>query len=65
MSKTEQIVTDRKTMKELVEFMEQAVRAGLTKEEINSQVNLLLDQAARGRLDKSLKENQNLLVHLT
>lgn len=56
MAKTEQIVTDRKTMKELVEFMEEAVREGLTKGEINSQVDLLLDQAARGRLEKSLKE---------
>ena len=56
MAKTEEIVTDRKTMKELVEFMEEAVREGLTKEEINSQVDLLLDKAARGRLEKSLKE---------
>ncbi len=56
MAKTEQIVTDRKTMKELVEFMEQAVREGLTKEEITSQVDLLLDEAARGRLEKALKE---------
>ena len=36
--------------------MEEAVREGLTKEEITSQVDLLLDQAARGRLEKSLKE---------
>jgi hypothetical protein len=56
MAKTEQIVTDRKTMKELVEFMEEAVREGLTKEEINSQIDLLLDQNGRGRLEKSLKE---------
>jgi len=56
MAKTEQIVTDRRTMKELVEFMEEAVKEGLTKEEITSQVDLLLDEAARGRLEKSLKE---------
>lgn len=56
MAKTEQIVTNRRTMKELVEFMEQAVREGLTKKEITSQVDLLLDEAATGRLDKSLKE---------
>ena len=43
-------------MKELVAFMEDAVREGLTKEEITSQVDLLLDEAARGRLEKSLKE---------
>jgi uncharacterized Zn finger protein len=56
MAKTEQIVTDRKTMKELVEFMEEAVKEGLTKEEINSQIDLLLDQNVRGRLERSLKE---------
>ena len=56
MAKTEQIVTDRKTMKELVEFMDEAVREGLTKEEITSQIDLLLDEATRGRLDKSLRE---------
>lgn len=43
-------------MKELVEFMEEAVREGLSREEITSQVDLLLDDAARGRLDQSLKE---------
>lgn len=56
MAKTGQIVTDRKTMRELVKFMEDAVREGLTRKEINSQVDLILDVAARGRLDKSLKE---------
>lgn len=56
MAKTEQIVTDRKTMKELVEFMEEAVREGLSTKEINSQVDLLLDDLARGKLEKSLRE---------
>lgn len=56
MAKTEQIVTNRKTMKELVEFLEEAVREGLSTQEINSQVDLLLDEAAKGRLEKSLKE---------
>jgi len=56
MAKTEQIVTDRKTMKQLVEFMEEAVREGLTSREINSQVDLLLDEVARGKLEKSLRE---------
>jgi hypothetical protein len=56
MAKTEQIVTNRKTMKELVEFMEEAVKEGLTAEEITSQVDLLLDESAKGRLEKSLKE---------
>ena len=40
-------------MKELVEFMEEAVREGLTSREINSQVDLLLDEVARGKLEKS------------
>ena len=56
MAKLEQIVTNRKTMKEIVEFMEEAVREGLSTEEINSQVDLLLDATARGQLEKSLKE---------
>jgi hypothetical protein len=56
MAKSEQIVTDRKTMKELVAFMEDAVKEGLSRDEIASQVDLLLDEAARGRLDKSLRE---------
>jgi len=56
MARTEQIVTDRKTMRELVAFMEEAVREGLTKEEITSQIDLMLDKPAKARLDKSLKE---------
>ena len=56
MAETEQIVTNRKTMKELVEFMEEAVKEGLTAEEITSQVDLLLHESAKGRLEKSLKE---------
>jgi hypothetical protein len=31
-------------------------REGLTKEEINGQIDLLLDQNSRERLEKSLKE---------
>ncbi len=56
MAKTEQIVTDRKTMRELVEFMEEAVREGLTKEEIASQVDLMLNAPAKRRLERSLRE---------
>lgn len=56
MARTEQIVIDRKTIRELVAFMEEAVREGLTKEEITSQVDLMLDRAAKARLDRSLKE---------
>lgn len=56
MAKAEQIVTDRKTLKELVEFMEEAVKEGLTKEEIASQIDLLLDKGARKRLRQSLRD---------
>ena len=56
MARAEQIVTDRKTMRELVAFMEEAVREGLTKEEITSQIDLMLDKAAKRRLDNSIKE---------
>ncbi len=40
MPKAEQIVTDRKTLKQLVGFMEEAVKEGLTKDEIGSQIDL-------------------------
>jgi hypothetical protein len=56
MAKAEQIVTDRKTLKELVEFMEEAVREGLTKREIESQIDLLLDKDAEKRLRQSLRD---------
>ena len=56
MAKTEQIVTDRKTLKGLVEFMEEAVREGLTKAEIESQIDLLLDSDAQRRLKQSLRD---------
>jgi len=56
MAKVQQIVTDRKTVRELVEFMEEAVREGLTKEEITNQVDLMLDEAAQKRLRKSREE---------
>jgi hypothetical protein len=56
MARAEQIVTDRKTMREMVVFMEEAVKEGLTREEITSQIDLMLDEAARRRLERSLKE---------
>jgi hypothetical protein len=56
LAKAEQIVTDRRTLKELVEFMEEAVREGLTKREIESQIDLLLDKDAEKRLRQSLKD---------
>jgi hypothetical protein len=36
--------------------MEEAVREGLTQEEITSQIDLMLDKPAKARLDRSLKE---------
>jgi hypothetical protein len=56
MAKTEQIVTDRRTMKALVGFMEDALREGLTKEEVASQIDLMLDDVAKRRLERSLKD---------
>jgi hypothetical protein len=56
MARAEQIVTDHKTMRELVAFMEEAVKEGLTREEITSQIDLMLDGAAKGRLERSMKE---------
>lgn len=38
-----------------MEFIEEAVREGLSAKEINSQVDLLLDDVARGKLEKSLR----------
>lgn len=56
MAKAEQIVTDRKTLKQLVDFMEEAVKEGLTKDEIASQIDLLLDKAAQERLKQSTRD---------
>ena len=56
MARAEQVVTDRKTMKEMVEFMEQAVKEGLTKEEIMSQIDLMLDKDAQRRLKQGQKD---------
>ncbi|MGA2663978.1 MAG: hypothetical protein ABSF83_03455 [Nitrososphaerales archaeon] len=57
MARAEQvIVTDRKTMKELVAFMEEALKEGLTRDEVTSQIDLMLDAPAGRRLDRSLKE---------
>ena len=56
MAKAEQMVTDRKTMKEILEFMEHAVREGLSKEEIMSQIDLILDKEAQVRIKQSERE---------
>jgi hypothetical protein len=56
MAGADQIVTDRKTIREMVVFIEEAVKEGLTREEITSQIDLMLDKATRRRLERSLKE---------
>lgn len=56
MAKTEQVVTDRKTLRQMVELMEEAVKEGLTKEEIASQVDLMLDKGAQKRLNQALRD---------
>ena len=56
MGKAEPIITDRKKMKEILEFMEEAVKEGLSKEEIMSQVDLMLDKEAQKRIKQSEKE---------
>lgn len=53
MAGAEQVVVDRKTIREIVEFMENAVKEGLTKEEIMSQIDLMLDKNARKRIRRS------------
>jgi hypothetical protein len=56
MAKAEQIITDRKKMKKILEFMEEAVKEGLSKKEIMSQIDLMLDKGAQKRIKKSEKE---------
>lgn len=56
MAKAEQIITDKKKMKEILEFMEEAVKEGLSKEEIMSQIDLMLDEEAQKRIKQSEKE---------
>jgi len=46
MAKTELITTDRKTMKEILRFMQEAVEEGFSEDEILSQIDLMLDKEA-------------------
>ena len=55
-AKTEQITLDRRTLRQMVEFIEEAVKEGLTKEEIASQIDLILDSSAQKRLRQSLAD---------
>ena len=56
MTKAEEIVIDRKTMREIIEFMEEAIKEGLSKDEIMSQIDLILDKEARKRIEQSEKD---------
>ncbi len=56
MAKTEQIITDRKKIKEILDFMEEAVKEGLDKKEIMGQIDLMLDKEAQKRIMRSKKE---------
>lgn len=56
MAKAEQIITNRKKMKEVLEFMEEAVKEGLSREEILSQIDLMLDKEAQKRIKQSERE---------
>ena len=56
MTKTEEIVIDRKTMREIIEFMEDAVKEGLSRDEIMSQIDLILDKEAQKRIEQSEKD---------
>ncbi len=56
MAKAEQIITDRKKMREILEFMEESVKEGLSKKEIMSQIDLMLDKEAQKRIKQSEKE---------
>jgi len=55
-TKAEEIVIDRKTMREIIEFMEEAIKEGLSKDEIMSQIDLILDKEARKRIEKSERD---------
>ncbi len=56
MTKAEEIVIDRKTMREIIEFMEEAVKEGLSRDEIMSQIDLILDKEAQKRIEQSEKD---------
>ena len=56
MVKPEQIITNRKKLKEIIEFMEEALKEGLSREEIMSQIDLMLDKEAQKRIKQSIKE---------
>ncbi|MBI2126216.1 MAG: hypothetical protein HYU02_02740 [Thaumarchaeota archaeon] len=56
MARAEQITTDRKTMREILRFMEEAVKEGLNRKEIMSQIDLMLDMSAQRHIRQSERE---------
>lgn len=56
MTKAEEIVIDRKTMREIIEFMEEAVKEGLSRDEIMSQIDLIIDKEAQKRIEQSERD---------
>ena len=56
MVKAEQIIIDKKKMREIIEFMQEAVKEGLSPEEIMSQIDIMLDKDAQKRIKQSERE---------
>jgi hypothetical protein len=56
MTKAEEIITDRKTIREIIGFIQDAVKEGLSREEIMSQIDLILDKEAQKRIEQSEKD---------
>ncbi|MCP8308324.1 MAG: hypothetical protein H3Z54_06480 [archaeon] len=56
MTKAEEIVIDRKIMREIIEFMEEAVKEGLSRDEIMSQIDLIIDKEAQKRIEQSERD---------
>lgn len=56
MVKAEQIIIDKKKMREIIEFMQEAVKEGLSPEEIMSQIDIMLDKDAQERIKQRERE---------
>ena len=56
MVKVEQIIINKQKMREIIEFMQEAVKEGLGKEEIMSQINIMLDKDAQEHIRQSERE---------
>jgi len=56
MAGVQQVVTDRKTMKEILRFMEEAAKEGMNRKEIMSQIDLMLNGRAQGRIRQGQRE---------